>query len=122
MHRTLSAAELLNIWSDRYARLVDMLGPSVKRAPETGRFHTRFSLREGDEKAKETGPFEEWRPDIEDAVKDIEDPTMRRWRAANAQHSAVSSSTVSLSRTRTANHSTAECVQQLPSPWLARYF
>lgn len=97
LHRTFPAAELLSIWTNRYASLVDMLGPNVYRTPETGTFHTRFNRREGDEKARETGPFEPWQPDVEKIVANIEDPAMRRWRAVNEHHTAVGRRAVSRS-------------------------
>ncbi|KAF2726386.1 hypothetical protein K431DRAFT_299464 [Polychaeton citri CBS 116435] len=78
-HHTLPAAEPLDIGGSKYARLVNMLVPNLIGAPTTGTLRSRVDDRlKGVQLAQETGPFEEWHPDVRELVPDIEDDQMRQ--------------------------------------------
>jgi hypothetical protein len=85
--------DLLNIWTAKYARLADMLVPSIFGGPTTGTFHTRAKNQAtGEQLALETGPLEEWCPDMQELVQGIEDEEARQCSIAHWQHVAVSQS------------------------------
>jgi hypothetical protein len=93
VHRTLPAVDLLNIWTAKYARLVDMLVPNISAGPTTGTFHTRAKNQAtGEQLVLETGPLEEWCPDMQEWVRGIEDDEARQCSIARWQHVAVSKS------------------------------
>jgi hypothetical protein len=90
-HRTLPAVDFFNSWSTKYARLVDMLVPNEVNGPTTGIFRTRAKDRlAGERLAQETGPLEEWRPDMRELVRGIEDDQVRQRDEARWQHVVVS--------------------------------
>lgn len=90
-HRTLPAADFLNIWSAQYARLVNMLVPSIIGQPTTGTLHSRARNRlEIECLAQETGTFKEWHPDMRELTERIKDEGMKQHLAARWRHTAVS--------------------------------
>lgn len=89
-HRTLSAVDFFNNWSTRYARLVDMLVPNAINGPTTGTFRTRAKDRlTGEQLAQETGTLEEWRPELQELVRGIEDDQVRQRDEYRWQHVVV---------------------------------
>ena len=68
-----------------------MLVPNAINGPTTGTCRTRAKDRlTGDRLAQETGPLEEWYPDMQELVQSIEDKQMRRCEEARWLHVAVS--------------------------------
>lgn len=68
-----------------------MLVPNAINGPTAGTFHSRADNRlEAERLAQESGPFEEWQPDIRDVTACIEDSEMRQLQAARLQHKSVS--------------------------------
>jgi len=91
MHHTLPAVDFFNIWTARYARLIDMLVPNIRNGPTTGTFHTRATDRvTGERLAKETSPLEEWRPNVQKLVKPVDDDQVNQRSIARWQHVVVS--------------------------------
>lgn len=85
------AAELLRIWTKRYARLVSMLVPNLRRDPSSGIHHTRAtSIRQSEQMALETGAFEQWQPDMKSLAGHLEDQQMRQRHESQWRHVAVS--------------------------------
>lgn len=90
-HRTLPAAEFLNLWTAQYSRLVNMLVLNIIGGPTTGSFLTRARNPLSAERlAQETGPLEEWHPEMQELVQGIEDDQVRQREIARWQHVAVS--------------------------------
>jgi hypothetical protein len=90
-HRTLPAVDFFNDWTARYAKLVDMLVPNAINGPTTGTFRTRAKDRlTGARLAQETGPLEQWHPDVQGLVHSIEDDQVRQREEARWGHVAVS--------------------------------
>jgi hypothetical protein len=68
-----------------------MLVPNLIGQPTTGTFYSRVRNRLGGERlAQETGPLEEWYPDIQELTQRIEDDGMKQHHAARWRHTAVS--------------------------------
>jgi hypothetical protein len=68
-----------------------MLVPNLIGKPTTGNFYSRVESRlEGERLAQETGPLEEWHPDIQELTRWIEDEGMKQHHAARWRHTAVS--------------------------------
>jgi hypothetical protein len=90
-HRTLPAVDFLDNCCTRYARLIDMLVPNAINGPTTGAFRTRARDRAtGERLAQETGPLEEWRPDMQELVRGFEDDQAKQHEEARLQHVVVS--------------------------------
>jgi hypothetical protein len=67
-----------------------MLVPNAVNGPTTGTFRTRAKDRlRGERLAQETGPLEEWRPDMQQLVQSVEDGQVRQRDEARWQHVAV---------------------------------
>jgi len=67
-----------------------MLVPNAINGPTTGTFRSRAKDRlTGERLAEETGPLEEWRPNVQELVQGIEDDQMRQHDEASWQHVGV---------------------------------
>ena len=68
-----------------------MLVPNAIDGPTTGTFRTRAKDRlVGERLAQETGPLEEWHPNTQELVQDIENAQVRQREDARWQHVVVS--------------------------------
>ncbi|KAK5119060.1 hypothetical protein LTR62_000271 [Meristemomyces frigidus] len=80
-HRVLPVTDFFDLWSRKYARLVHMLVPNPIGQPTTGALFVREDNRRKAERlAMDTGPFEEWQPDVREGTNP-EEAVRRRYTA-----------------------------------------